>query len=186
MQLTDIHWKTDSLTNQLTLGTIKYLLQKENPDLVIITGDIITDLNTAKAWRDLIQPLIDHETSWIATLGNHDSELNCARDSVYQILRDLPYNLNHIVLESFSLPIYNAKNEIGSVLYFFDSNAYPTFDYPSKYDWIKLDQINWYIEKSDSYSALNNYCPIPSYAFFHIPLNEYKIVAQSNKLYWKL
>ncbi len=181
MQLTDIHWNSDSLLNQLSLNYIEYMIQKENPDLIVFTGDIVTDLSPQKAWEKLTKPIIKYGIQWVATLGNHDSELNYARDSVYQILRDIPLNLNNQEnLANFSLPVYNTNNKIGSVLYFFDSNAYSTLDVPGKYDWIKTEQIDLYRENSNLYTEQNNFLPIPSFAFLHIPLNEYKNITQSD------
>ena len=54
---------------------------------------------------------------------------------------------------NYVLPL---KSEVGkkdaAVLYVFDSNAYSSLKQVKGYDWIKPDQINWYVESSVGYN----------------------------------
>ena len=80
---------------------------------------------------------------------------------------------------NYVLPL---KSEDGkkdaAVLYVFDSNAYSSLKQVKGYDWIKPDQINWYVESSVGYTERNGGKPLPSLAFFHIPFPEYNEAAQ--------
>ena len=71
------------------------------------------------------------------------------------------------------------------MLYVFDSNSYSTL--PKKvvdgYGWIALDQIDWYTKTSNELTAKNGGQPLPSLAFFHIPLPEYHEAVLDEKAY---
>ena len=45
-QLTDIHWHPNSTNTAKTQATILSVLQTEQPDLIVLTGDIITETPT--------------------------------------------------------------------------------------------------------------------------------------------
>ena len=64
-----------------------------------------------------------------------------------------------------------------AVLYIFDSNSYSKKEETKGYDWIKTDQINWYISESKNFTKENAGNPLPALAFFHIPLPEYNEAA---------
>ena len=70
-------------------------------------------------------------------------------------------------------------------MYVFDSNSYSTL--PKKvvdgYGWIALDQIDWYTKTSNELTAKNGGQPLPSLAFFHIPLPEYHEAVLDEKAY---
>jgi hypothetical protein len=63
-----------------------------------------------------------------------------------------------------------------SVLYFMDSHAYSTLKGIGGYGWMNFDQVEWYRSLSDRYAKANGGAPMPSLAFFHIPLPEYTAV----------
>lgn len=184
VQFTDIHWENDMPANQLTLLTMGTLLDREQPDLVVLTGDIVTSSDPELGWPQVVAPMVDRQINWVATLGNHDSEGNTSRHEVHQILSALPFNLNQSAADvagegNFSLPVKStAGNKDGAVLYFFDSHAYAGTNMPGHYDWVKINQIEWYKQQSDQYREANRNYPVPSYAFLHIPLPEYKFVAR--------
>lgn len=56
------------------------ILDQEKPDLVILTGDIVsgyawdgkTDDFVASKWREVVQPMVDRGIYWATTAGNHD------------------------------------------------------------------------------------------------------------------
>lgn len=79
-----------------------------------------------------------------------------------------------------SLTLLGHKNTPKAILYCIDSNDYQPYKELGEYDWIHFDQIKWYREQSDKYNKINNNTPIPSLAFFHIPLPEYKNVLERN------
>ncbi|MCT4648163.1 MAG: hypothetical protein N4A74_24455, partial [Carboxylicivirga sp.] len=52
-------------------------------------------------------------------------------------------------------------------------NAYSKIKAVVYYDWFRTSQINWYQENSSKWTKKNGGQPIPSLAFFHIPLVEF-------------
>ncbi|RKD88270.1 PA14 domain-containing protein [Mangrovibacterium diazotrophicum] len=187
VQFTDIHWEPGMPANGLTLQTMSVILDKEKPDLVVLTGDIVTAGDPVRGWKEVIQPMVDRKLAWISTYGNHDSEGDTPRSEINEIVESLPYNINKEVPGlsgegNFSLPVYTKDQSIGSVLYFFDSHAYCSSYMPGSYNWVKTDQIEWYRKQSDEYRKLHSDLPVPSYAFLHIPLMEYREVAKSSEL----
>ncbi len=182
MQFTDIHWESGKPENATVISMMESVLDKEQPDLVVFTGDIVTSGDPKKGWRDVSAPVIERKIRWIATLGNHESEGNTARNEIYRILKSIPLNVNSATADNifgfgnFYLPISSNKNKQAAILYFFDSNEYVPSHIPGSYDWIRLDQIKWYKELSQSIKEKNDGQPIPALAFFHIPLPEYKVV----------
>lgn len=181
-QFTDIHWDENSKNSAKTLKIIQKVLAVENPDFAVITGDIVTTNPTKEGWKTISEPFIDSETPWTVTLGNHDSEANLNRKQIFKILKELSYFIgeegNVSGIGNFVVPISNhERNKNAALLFFLDSKDYAANQEISHYDWIKFDQVEWFREKSDYYANVNNDKPVPSLAFFHIPLPEYKFIA---------
>ncbi len=181
IQFTDVHWESHQHGNASTLKVMNAVLEKEKPDMVVLTGDIVLSKyknfeELKLAWHEVTKSIIKHRIPWVVTLGNHDSEGMCCRDSVYQCFINLPYNLNQrksACNYDFCLPVYNSDSLVSALLYFFDSNDYPTIESNSKYDCIHPNQIAQYQMTSDSYTRING-MPIPALAFFHIPIPEFR------------
>lgn len=189
VQFTDIHMKEyhaekrDSVIKIMTT-----ILLAEQPDFVVLTGDIATSENVEKAWSTVVQPIIDAEIPWTAVFGNHDHEHGYSNKKIMDYLVTLPFNCSQSDPKDISgsgnyvLEIKAAKTkQTKALLYCIDSNAY-TQDRENpemgKYGWIKFDQIKWYRETSRNFTLKNKNTPFPALAFFHIPLPEYKIVQQ--------
>jgi hypothetical protein len=65
------------------------------------------------------------------------------------------------------------KNKVAFLIYFMNLNAYSKIKAVVYYDWFRTSQINWYQENSSKWTKKNGGQPIPSLAFFHIPLVEF-------------
>lgn len=185
LQFTDTHHNPSSPTSAQTLETMRIMIQKENPDFVVVTGDIVTADPADKGWHQIADVMVKAQTPWTVTFGNHDEEHNLTKEEIFEILKTKPYFYGTKGESSgvlnFDLPIYNAQNEeIASVLYFVDSHDYVHNPILGKYDWIKSDQIDWYRKQSQKYMESNGR-QIPSMMFFHIPLLEYNHIADEAK-----
>jgi hypothetical protein len=184
-QFTDIHWNPASENNHKTLEIIRLVLEEEKPDLVIYTGDIVTKGPSLKGWLDVTKPLVDSEISWAVTLGNHDDEAEVTREQIFELLVTLP---GFVGIEgpadipgtgNYVLPIMSSTSDkTAALIWCFDSHGYPTVKSQGDYDWIKFDQIAWYRNMSRYFSNANNRQALPALAYFHIPLPEYKEVAE--------
>jgi len=185
VQFTDVHYQYNSYRSDSALVLMRKVIEKEKPDLVVLTGDIVCSMNTPLAWLDLSKVMIDAKVPWAVVLGNHDAEFKYAttKEEIMNTIVGLPYNLTERGPEDISgegnyiLEIISSKsNYVAALLYFLDSQMYPKTKSLGDYDWIKFDQITWYREQSANYTRLNGFNPFPALAFFHIPLPEYNEV----------
>jgi predicted phosphodiesterase len=188
VQFTDLHWIEDdnhALVNDSTLKLMKFVVNSEKPDLLVLTGDIAISKNAAKAWSKILQSLEECKVPFVVTFGNHDSEAGLTNKQILKILQLNPYNLTFNDVDSISgvgncaIPVMSSDGKSKKwVLYFFDSHTRNSEkDRQLRgYDWIKFDQIQWYRGKSSSYTRANNNTPLPSLCFLHIPLPEFESV----------
>lgn len=182
VQFTDLHWYEKSEKTPVNVQTIERTLSLEKPDFVVITGDIVTASPEEEGWNHLASTIEKYNTPWTVTFGNHDQENDLKKEYTYQMLKKYPNFVgekgNVYGVGNFSIPVYDRKGKISSVLYFLDSNDYTKSPLLGSYDWVKSDQIAWFCKQSDEYALKNQGNPIPSLAFFHIPLQEYNFVLQ--------
>ncbi|HPF02713.1 MAG TPA: metallophosphoesterase family protein [Bacteroidales bacterium] len=185
VQFTDIHFQYDSYRSDSALVLMKKVIESEKPDLVMLTGDIVCSRNTRNAWLKLTDVLVDAGVPWGVTFGNHDPEYELTKEEIIETIEGLPNNLTvngpseiagngNYILEIKS----EGSDMTAALLYCFDSHSSfePETDLGT-YEWIEFSQIAWYREQSRKYSTLNGGKPLPSLAFFHIPLPEYNEIA---------
>lgn len=181
-QFTDTHWDNNSKNCQKTIATIEHVLTVEKPDLVILTGDIVTAAPAKEGWKALSKPFIESKIPWAVTLGNHDAEPGISRDEIFELLETLPYFVGSKGTDlsgcgNYILPIKSSESKkTAANIYCFDSNSYSINKKQSDYDWIHFDQIAWYREESKKTTVLNQDTPLPALAFFHIPIPEYEYI----------
>ena len=184
-QLTDIHWDANSSKNPENFENLFKVLNKEKPDVAILTGDIVTAQPAKKGWSDIVSIFEKTQIPFAVTMGNHDYE-EWSEDSIFDFLAKCPLFIGEKGPKELSgtgnyvLPIKasDGSDKIKSLLYCFDSHAYPKNDQWGHYDWIHLDQINWYKNESNYYTQLAGKL-LPSLAFFHIALPEMREVKDS-------
>ena len=195
LHLTDVHI-TGGFSNKeqdkKAINAVAAMVVEENPDLVIVTGDIsfaipsTGTINNRYAHEMFIRLMENLGVYWTVTFGNHDDEaFNYKRRQAVADMyadEDLKYCLfgqspdgvsgmgNHVI---------NVKNSAGEVtqsLIMMDSHAYIHQDLILgtidalfwNYDAIKQDQVDWYA------GIIEKYQPKSSLMFFHIPLIDVK------------
>ncbi|HBO42359.1 MAG TPA: hypothetical protein DD670_00140, partial [Planctomycetaceae bacterium] len=189
VQFTDTHWDSAQEKAAETLDVIDTVLDAEKPDLVVLTGDIVTPERDPLAdWRRLTARISGRKIPWAAVLGNHDDEKHgTSRREIVKYVATLPGSLTQEGPESLGgtgnyvvTIAHNDSDAPACVLYFLDSRAYPRVEAirqckeiprHNHYDWISLDQITWYRETSRALRAARDGTPMPALAFFHIPLH---------------
>ncbi len=185
VQFTDLHWVNSpeyKKGNDSTLCLIKEMLKIEKPDLVVFTGDVVVAGKAVESWKDIIQPLNDLKVPFAVAFGNHDTETDITKKEALKVIQTSPYNLTYSDdgvtdgIGNCALPIksYDGRSDKW-ILYLFDSHSYPKDSIWGSYDWIKNSQIQWYRSTSAKYTRKNG-APLPSVAFFHIPLPEYEYI----------
>ncbi|SHF32110.1 3',5'-cyclic AMP phosphodiesterase CpdA [Mariniphaga anaerophila] len=185
-QFTDTHINMDKNSNLDVYEIVRGVLKKEQPDFVILTGDIVTQANPVKGYDLFAELFSEFEIPWAVVFGNHDSQHDFSRESLAGYLKELPFCLNDDVggiagNSNFILPVYGQSSQVSALLYCFDSHSRSTLQpVVDGYGWFDYSQIMWYRDKSAEYSRVNNGKPVPALAFFHIPLPEYT-AAWNNK-----
>lgn len=77
---------------------------------------------------------------------------------------------------NYVLTVAGRDGAPAAALYLLDSGDYSTIEHVGGYGWVRRDQIEWYISQSRRLTASRGGWPLPSLAFFHIPLPEYVTV----------
>jgi hypothetical protein len=179
VQFTDTHIDLVSGSNLKSLDIIKNVLTIEKPDLVVLTGDIVTQDNPQEGFKRLADIFASFHLPWAVVFGNHESEHNFKRVQLATYLKGLPYCLNDDKSDTkgdsdFILSVYDENKKSGALLYCIDSNTYSTLKpVVDGYGWFDSQQIGWYRKNSRKFTRVNNGNPLPALAFFHIPLPEY-------------
>ncbi len=188
VQFTDVHFQYNSFRSDSALVLIKTVIEREKPDLVILTGDVVCTKDTRKGWIKLSGILIDAKVPWAVVLGNHDVEYEMTGKQIMETIVGLPYDLTVNGPENISgngnyvLNILSSDaSKTATVIYCLDSHSgfHPKTDLGA-YEWIKSDQIEWYRKQSSELTKANGGRPFPALAFFHIPLPEYKEISEKS------
>lgn len=183
VQFTDVHYKYNNPKSDISLERIKEVIDVEKPDLVVFTGDVIYAKPADKGFQTVMQPLVSAKIPFVVTFGNHDDEQGMSRKELMDVLYKIPYNLTDTVAglsgeSNVILKVASSKgNNNAAILYCIDSNSYSSVDGIGGYDFIKPDQIEWYRQNSKEFTKQNGGMPVPSLAFFHIPLPEFRSAA---------
>lgn len=169
-----------------TLNLIEECIKRTNPDLVVCTGDNVSnnyELATfdyaAKTIRRIYKTVGKYNLPLAITFGNHDGEHNIFKEfqmrvfMEYENFRGL-YNEEDVYgCGNYSLPILSSnKNKTAFNIWFFDSNDYLNGIKSSGYDCVHKSQLDWYRRKSNKLKNENEGNPVHSVAFQHIPVPE--------------
>jgi len=179
-QFTDTHFYTGGENSQEVLDNMKEVLEAEQVDLVILTGDIVTGKPIIKSWEVLTDLLISYKVPYTIAFGNHEDEAGTSREELLSYLSKRPYCLisdeggrqvkgigNNV------LPVYNQKGIAEKLIYCMDSRSYSLAKDQGVegYGWFDQSQISWFAENNEKWIIQNP--DIQSLLFFHIPLPEY-------------
>lgn len=179
VQFTDTHIELAEKKNLEVYETVQKVLTAEKPDLVMVTGDIVTEDNPQEAFSRLAAIFEKAGIPYAMVFGNHDSEHNLPRKDVAAFIEKLPLCLNrtdHSVegYTNFVLPVYGKNGKKAALIYCMDSNEYSTLEpLIGGWGWFTHEQVGWYRAQSRKFTAKNDRKPYPALAFFHIPFPEY-------------
>jgi hypothetical protein len=180
VQFTDIHLKTDSLKRETTMQVLANVLDAEQPDFVMLTGDVVTSKPATPGWQRIEKMFGERRLPWAAVLGNHDDQQDLSRNEIMQLVEKFPFCVaqpgpqelkgsGNYVLRIKS----HTSDSDAALLYCLDSNAYTPMQNIGGYDWLGFSQIEWYRRTSKTCNTGRLDAPLPALAFFHIPLPEY-------------
>lgn len=186
LQFTDTHYISGDPRAPRALACVKEMLERERPDLVIHTGDMIFGQPAEQSIREILAPISESGVPFLVALGNHDGQFGLTRRQVMDIVRSVKGNRNvgveGICGDSNDLvTLHNAAGHTDRALYIIDSADYIA-DSPERraahqtsnsYDYIHADQIAWYRSESERLQRENDGRAVPALAFFHIPVPEF-------------
>jgi len=182
VQFTDTHVTADSASFRAD-SVIREVLEAEKPDLVVFTGDQIFGRPAQQGLERQFSIVSSFSIPFIYTFGNHDREQDMSGSQLLAFASSFPGFLLETPADTLAgwtygdIPVLSsAGDSIAAVIYIFDSG-----DYSSKqeqgiegYAWMPKFQIDRYSQRSRQYTASNGGKPLPSVAFYHIPLPEYR------------
>ncbi|KAH9827390.1 putative inactive purple acid phosphatase 16 [Teratosphaeria destructans] len=184
----------DAWGPQQDINSVKVIgevLDVEQPQLVVLNGDLITGenayLENATVYVDqIVAPLVQRNLTWASTYGNHDSEFNLSRHDMLARERRYPNARttqmvfgNESGVSNYYLPVYpsNGTDEPCLILWFFDSRGGYDFqtldasgDEVGQPDWVDVSVVRWFTQTRDGLKVTYGR-DIPSLAFVHIPTN---------------
>ncbi|UKS29315.1 metallophosphoesterase family protein [Paenibacillus sp. HWE-109] len=186
VQFTDVEFSDSQADDEIKMrAMMQRILQSEKPDLVVYTGDVIASggsSDVTQLFRNAVALPEQMEIPWAVVFGNHDSEtVNMTREQLHalQLTHRFCYAKPDPPLVdgvgNYVITIQDRHNDPAAALYFLDSGSYSPLEYSRLgfYDWIRRSQIQWYVDQSYRLTDQNGGQPLPSLAFFHIPLPEY-------------
>jgi hypothetical protein len=161
------------------------VLDEEQPDLVVLTGDIVTgrkeERNTMESWDILTDLLIEYQVPYAIVFGNHDDEAELSREELLAHLSLRPFCLISDEggekvqgVGNYVLPLYSSSGKVEKLFYCMDSRSYSLAKDKGidGYGWFDASQISWFARTNQSWLA--SHADVQSLLFFHIPLPEYK------------
>ena len=187
-----------------TLRNIKTMIDRVNPDLIILGGDqcMGPDVCSKEKFKiflsKLVSPLEERKIPWVHIYGNHDHDLDFDPFEQQALYEEYPFCVSKHTTEisgvtNFMLPIYKYDSEsIGFNIWGLDTHRkkeefisefgvegyIDVENKPSgvgRYDLIRFDQMMWYWNSSVALEKFAN-GKIPSLMCMHIAPIEFASV----------
>ena len=179
MHVTDTHLEEYNVKESVKL--IAMACDKENPDIVIITGDNVQNCDNPRDTKALIDALMsvfeERNIPVGVTFGNHDSESGAmSREELMAYYNTFSCSVSIDDGEllsgcgTYNIPVLSSKSDdIAFNIWVFDSNDY---DADGNYSCVQADQVEWYKAKSNELAAANGGERVNSLVFQHIIVKE--------------
>ncbi|MFF2272460.1 metallophosphoesterase family protein [Agromyces sp. NPDC058136] len=189
----------DELTDRRTVELIEKTLDQEQPDFVLINGDVITGgcetrLAVKQAINNVVWPMESRGIPWAVTYGNHDEDSlpqsGVDEAGMLDFYRSYDYNMNAENIAGVTgtgntiVPVGSStkKNREAFALWLLDSGRYAPgtingqnfAGYPT-WDWLRMDQVAWYREESMQLEKKLGR-KLPGLMFIHIALWEHRFM----------
>ncbi len=93
VQFTDVHFNIGNPASDIALERINQVLDDEQPDFVIFTGDVVYSAPADSGMLQVLEQVVKRKLPFVVTFGNHDNEQGMTREQLYDIIRKVPGNL---------------------------------------------------------------------------------------------
>lgn len=172
------------------------LLDKEKPDVVVLTGDNIAPGFAFMKWMtkkniDNFMSIFEEKQIPVAIVfGNHDSDRNCTSKEEqwefyekYSCFIGVKDSEELTGFGTYYLPVLGSEDDKHKfTLWMFDSQEKNTENDLGGYGCVAKDQIEWYKKTEQSLTKANGGKIIPSFAFQHIIIPEvYDVLVKVSK-----
>ena len=183
-------------TDRRTIALQEAVLDDVAPDVALINGDVIdgsptSALEAKQAINNVVRPMEDRGIPWALTFGNHDEDSSARtgmdEGAYLEFVRQYPHNLN----TAGARGITGSGNQVLGIrpsrgggeafaLWLLDSGRYAPeqiagqdFEGYPDWDWLRPDQVQWYLETSAALERRNRGL-VPGLVFQHIALWEHR------------
>jgi predicted phosphodiesterase len=174
----------------ITADFIRAAIEKTEPNLIVLTGDNIAGYGCKSYIKPIDKLLVKSAINGFmsifeeagipvaAVFGNHDDEgTKISKEEQFEIYSQYSCFIGYDEGDSvsgcgnYNVPIYSSDGDrLIYNLWMFDSGTYDEVN--GGYDYIKQDQLDWYVSKSNELKAENGGVPVPSMSFQHIIVPE--------------
>lgn len=188
--LTDIH-----IRNHATFGAplgvnmvldaagrvqLKKMIQREKPDMIVITGDTVLTKWNDISLKSFVKFMDSFQIPWAHIYGNHDAEGRADKAKLSDVLLESQYGLFRCGPEGMDgmgnyLVNLQRDGKTAYSLFFMDDGTYRTTDGKQTDGGVSKRQIQWY-EWALNATEQQNGTSVPSMAFLHVPVPEYKMI----------
>ncbi len=187
--LTDGHFGEFDRSDEKTANLISGLIDKVGPDLVILTGDMISGFAWNRIskdffisnWKKFTDIFTEKNTYYAYVLGNHDRQGDFDNEAIKNLENSHPYSvfagttdIEPDSVSNYYIKIYSSfdNNDVSAVLWSLDTRDRGCYSSHISYGCLSLRQKEWYRKASqdinDEYGK-----NVSGFVFTHIPLNEY-------------
>ena len=194
MQIADPQIKFGSFTrDRKTMDLLDRAIKAEKPDICVVTGDLTLSIFTYDAFTYFANFMEERQQYWTFTYGNHDSQFDSSKYTIYKLLYYYKYCLfdcGPVEVDgesNFLVNVFRGSKEPSNLVYslvLLDSGMYPEAENVSLsdwvYDWIKDSQMDWYTWAVEGLREIKS--DIQTSMFFHIPLKEFANMYYLNEL----
>lgn len=204
LQITDPHILNNERKDAKAFKTITAMIEKTNPDMIIVTGDITSEKENYSAFKKFCTFIEGFKIPWAFTFGNHEGldiryepgeVLDPEKIADRQTLSDYLESLEYCFYESGDEAADGMGNYYRTLrgkdgkalmsLIMMDSHSYDEVN--GGYDHFHENQVEWY-EKTIKKIALDENGDesktVPSLAFFHVPMQEFRDGYNEGKRLW--
>lgn len=194
MQIADPQIKFGSWTRDTkTMDLLDRAIAAEKPDICVVTGDLTLSVFTYDAFKYFADFMEQRKQPWAFVYGNHDSQFDCSKYTIHQLLSNYKYCLfqrgpSDIYGESnYLVNVFKGEKRAENLAYslvMLDSGMYPEEENVALtdwvYDWIHQSQMDWYTWAIKGLQSIK--ADIQTAAFFHIPVKEFANMHYLNEL----
>lgn len=164
---------------------LRKIVEKEDPDLIVMAGDLLTDFfpgatkdQLKKCLKNTFDVINSFDVPFVATFGNHDHDWEDIFPLEEQMALYKSYSNCIIVNNGCDVGTYNltVKSSDGKTvplnIYVMDSNNKLSGEgLLTGYEGLKPEQVQWYKDTRDALKAsTGDY--VPSLVFQHVPVKE--------------